>query len=102
VVEAGEAPSFPSVDAAVPLPPAAAVDLRVSVEPKFPRPGEPARVRVALRGASQLMYQASGGTLDVVKPAADGVAELRFTPPRDARPGSRYLISVTDAKTRVT
>ena len=73
-----------------------------SVEPKSPRPGEPARVRVALRGAAQLLYQASGGTLDVVKPAADGVAELRFTPPRDARPGSRYLISVTDAKTRVT
>jgi hypothetical protein len=103
VVEPGEAPSFPAVDAAIPLIPGAAVDLRVSVEPKFPRPGEPARVRVALHGgASQLVYQASGGTLDVVKPAADGVAELRFTPPRDARPGSRYLISVTDAKTRVT
>ena len=32
----------------------------------------------------------------------DGIAELRFVPPADAPPGSRYLISVTDAKTRVT
>jgi len=32
----------------------------------------------------------------------NGTAELRFVPPADAPPGSRYLISVTDAKTRVT
>jgi hypothetical protein len=102
VVEAGDTPGFPAADAALPLTPGAPVELRVSVEPKFPLPGQPARVRVQLQGAGQLLYQASGGTLELVKPPADGSAELRFTPPRDARRGQRYLISVTDARTRVT
>jgi hypothetical protein len=102
VTEAGEPPSFPAADADVPLTPSSPVELRLAVEPKQPRAGEPARVTVALRGASQLLFQASGGKLDVVTPPRDGAAELRFTPPRDARSGSRYVITVTDAKTRVT
>ncbi|HEX9100978.1 MAG TPA: hypothetical protein VF997_02175, partial [Polyangia bacterium] len=86
------------------LRPAAPLDLRLSVEPQRPRPGQPVRVRIAVRGgaASQLLYEASAGTIEIVRPPSDGTAELRFVPPADAPPGSRYLISVTDAKTRVT
>ena len=104
VVDPGEPPSFPSVDAPLPLRPAAPLDLRLSVEPERPRPGQPVRVRIAIRGgaASELLYEVSGGTLEVVQPPRGGTAELRFTPPADAPPGSRYLVSVTDAKTRVT
>ena len=104
VVEPGEPPSFPSVDAPLPLRPAAPLDLRMSVEPQRPRPGQPVRVKIAVRGgaASQLLYEASAGTIEVVRQPANGTAELRFVPPADATPGSRYLISVTDAKTRVT
>ena len=103
VVEAGEPPSFPSLDAPLPLRPAAPLDLRLSVEPPRPRPGQPVRVKVAVRGgaASQLLYEASAGTIEMLK-QQNGTAELRFVPPADAPPGSRYLISVTDAKTRVT
>lgn len=104
VVEAGEPPSFPSVDAPLPLRPAAPLDLRLSVDPPRPKPGQPVRVRVAVRGgaASQLLYEASAGTIELVRQPDGGVAELRFVPPADAPPGRRYLISVTDAKTRVT
>jgi hypothetical protein len=104
VVEAGEPPSFPSVDAPLPLRPAAPLDLRLSVEPQRPRPGQVVKVKIAVRGgaASQLLYEVSGGTIEVVHAPDKGVAELRFVPPADARPGSRYLLSVTDAKTRVT
>jgi hypothetical protein len=38
----------------------------------------------------------------VVRPLAGGRAELRFTAPRDARPGTRVLVSVTEAHTGVT
>jgi hypothetical protein len=104
IVESGEPPSFPSVDAPLPLRPAAPLDLRLSVEPARPRAGQTVRVRIAVRGgsASQLLYEASAGTIEVVHPPTNGSAELRFTPPADAPPGSRYLLSVTDAKTRVT
>ncbi|MGZ3438126.1 MAG: hypothetical protein ACXVDD_01335 [Polyangia bacterium] len=104
IVDAGEPPSFPSVDAPLPLRPAAPLDLRLSVEPARPRAGQPVRVRIAVRGgsASQLLYEASAGTIELVRQPEKGNAELRFTPPADARPGSRYLLSVTDAKTRVT
>ena len=104
VVEAGEPPSFPSVDAPLPLRPAAPLDLRMSVEPARPRAGQAVRVKIAVRGgaASQLLYEASAGTIEVIRRPDHGTAELRFVPPADAPPGSRYLISVTDAKTRVT
>ena len=105
VVEVGEPPSFPSLDVALPLRPAAPLDLRVSVEPKRPHAGQPVRVRIAVRGgaAAQLLYEASAGTIEVIRqPTSDGIAELRFVPPADARPGNRYILSVTDAKTRVT
>src|SRR6185312_12437240 len=100
VVEAGEPPSFPSVDAPLPLRPAAPLDLRMSVEPARPRAGQAVRVKIAVRGgaASQLLYEASAGTIELLK-QQNGTAELRFVPPADAPPGSRYLISVTDAKT---
>jgi len=103
VVESGEPPSFPSVDAPLPLRPAAPLDLRLSVDPPRPKPGQTVKVRVAVRGgaASQLLYEASAGTIELVR-QDNGVAELRFAPPADAPPGRRYLISVTDAKTRVT
>ena len=104
VVESGEPPSFPSLDAPLPLRPSAPLDLRLSVEPARPRPGQAVRVRVAIRGgsASQLLYEASAGTIELVRAPANGVAELRFVPPADAPPGRKYLLSVTDAKTRVT
>jgi len=104
IVEAGEPPSFPSVDVPLPLRPAAPLDLRLSVEPQRPRPGQVVKVKIAVHGgnASQLLYEASAGTIEVVRAPDHGVAELRFLPPADARPGSRYLLSVTDAKTRVT
>jgi hypothetical protein len=104
VVESQQPPSFPSVDALLPLRPAAPLDLRLSIDPQRPRPGQPVRVRVVVRGgsASQLLYEVSDGTLEVVRQPDHGVAELRFVPPADALPGSRYLLSVTDAKTRVT
>ena len=104
VVESGEPPSFPSVDAPLPLRPAAPLDLRLSIEPRRPRPGQPVRVTVAVRGgsASQLLYEASAGTIEVLRQPDHGEAVLRFVPPADALPGSRYLLSVTDAKTRVT
>lgn len=105
VAESGEPPSFPAADAPLPLRPAPPLDLRLSVEPQRPRAGQPVRVRIDVRGgaASQLLYETSGGTLEVVHaPGGDGRAELRFVPPADARPGSRYFLSVTDAKTRVT
>jgi hypothetical protein len=104
IVESGEPPSFPSVDAPLALRPAAPLDLRLSVEPARPRPGQSVRVRIAVRGgsASQLLYEVSAGTIEVVRQPENGTAELRFIPPPDAPPGSRYLLSVTDAKTRVT
>ncbi|MDB4967183.1 MAG: hypothetical protein JWN44_2872, partial [Myxococcales bacterium] len=104
VVEVGEPPSFPSLDVPLALRPAAPLDLRLSVDPQRPRPGQMVRVRIAVRGGSpsQLLYEVSAGSIEVVRPPVDGLAELRFLPPADARPGSRYILSVTDAKTRVT
>jgi hypothetical protein len=104
IVESGEPPGFPSVDVPLPLRPAAPLDLRLSVVPPRPRPGQPVRVTVAVRGgsASQLLYEASAGTIELVRRPDNGTAELRFVPPADAPPGSRYILSVTDAKTRVT
>jgi hypothetical protein len=102
--EAVAAPSFPSVDVAVPLRPAAFADVRLQCEPARPHVGQPVRVHVDLRAGdpSQLLYQSSAGSLEVVRPPGAGPGELRFIPPDDTRPGARYIISVTDAKTHVT
>src|SRR6185369_1838034 len=83
-----EPPSFPTVDAPIPLRPAAAVDMRISAEPQRPKAGEPVKVRIDLRAGdpSQLMYEVSGGNLEVVRAPAGGAGELRFVPPPDARP----------------
>ena len=104
LLEPAEPPSFPAVDVPLPLAPAAPLDLRIWVEPRRPRANQPVRVRVAVRGgsASQLLYETSAGTLELLRPPGDEAGELRFLPPADGTPGSRYLLSVTDAKTRVT
>jgi hypothetical protein len=103
-LEERPAPSFPAVDLPLPLRPAAAVDLKLTLDPPQVRAGQPVRVRVQLGGASasNLLYQASGGTLELTHANGNGTAELRFVPPPDARPGTRFLLSVTDAHTRVT
>jgi hypothetical protein len=100
----GEPPSFPAVDVPLALRPAAASDVRLSVDPQRPKPGETVRVRIELRtgDATQLLYEVSGGSLEVVRAPSGGAGELRFTPPADARPGSRFIVSVTDAKSHVT
>lgn len=102
--EAAAPPSFPSVDFAVPLRPAAFADVRLRCDPPRPRVGQPVRVHVDLRAGdpSQLLYQSSAGTIEVVRPPGAGPGELRFIPPDDTRSGARYIISVTDAKTHVT
>jgi hypothetical protein len=102
VSERIESPPGAALDAELPLRPAVPVDIRLIVEPRETRPGQPVRVRVVLTGTGKLAWQASGGTLELVSPLAAGAAELRFTPPADARPGAKYLISVTEEKTRVT
>jgi hypothetical protein len=102
VVETHDAPPGASLDAEVPLQPAVPVDLRVRAEPARTRAGQPVRILVTLRGQGKLAWQASGGTLEAVRPLDAGSAELRFTPPADARSGSHYFISVTDEKSRVT
>jgi hypothetical protein len=99
-----------TLDAELPLKPGAPIDLQLTVEPERARPGQPRAVRVRVRIADAsgkpaeggLVYQASGGRIDVLKPAAGGAAELRFVPPDGARSGQRFLISVTEEKTRVT
>jgi hypothetical protein len=102
VVPTVEPPTPSSIDAQLPLRPAAPVDVRLFVEPATR--GAPVRLRVQLLDASgkpapgPLLYQASGGSLEVVRPLKGGAAELRFIAPR---PG-RYLVSVTDQKSRVT
>ena len=48
------------------------------------------------------MYYPTSAIEVIRQPTSDGIAELRFVPPADARPGNRYILSVTDAKTRVT
>jgi hypothetical protein len=52
--------------------------------------------------SGEILYQASAGRLDLVHAVERGAAELRFVPPAGARPGTRYLVSVTEAKSRVT
>jgi hypothetical protein len=108
-VSAGDGPlATPSVEATLPLRPAAPVDVTLHAEPAHPRAGEPTRLRVELRDAQgrpadrRIVYQASGGQLALVRAPSGGRAELEFTPPADARPGSRYLLSVTETSTRVT
>jgi hypothetical protein len=97
-------PSFPMADITLPLRPPTFADVRLSFEPQKPRVGQPVRVHVDLRvgDPSQLLYQASSGSIEVVRPPGAGPGELRFIPPDDTRPGARYIISVTDAKTHVT
>jgi hypothetical protein len=99
-----EPPAESSGEADLPLRAAAPVDVRLDVE----RDGAGARLKIRLVDASgkpadgQILYQASAGRLDLVRPISGGQAELRFTPPPNAPPGSRFLVSVTEAKTRVT
>jgi hypothetical protein len=50
----------------------------------------------------QLLYQASGGHVELVHAVTGGAGELRFVPPPDARRGQRYLVSVTEKRSRVT
>jgi hypothetical protein len=106
VLVGAQSPPGASLDAEVPLRPAAPVDVRLTVEPRHPRPGQAARIGVSLSGAGAIAWQASGGTVEVVAPlhpAARGqAAELRFVPPPGAPPGARYLVSVTETRTRVT
>jgi hypothetical protein len=104
VIEPGPAPSFPAVDFALPLVPAAPVNLRIEPADHYARAGRPLLIRVQLGGAhaGNLLYQASAGTLALQRTNADGTAELRFVPPSDAVAGRRYLLSVTDARSRVT
>jgi hypothetical protein len=107
VVEHQPSPPGASLDVEVPLRPGAPVDLRLTVEPEA-APKRSARVRIALVDAAghpekgAIVYQASAGTLELLHPLAHGQAELRFTPPAGARPGTRFLVSVTETRTRVT
>jgi hypothetical protein len=116
VVESQSAPPGATLDAQVPLRPAAPVDLRLEV-PEALKPGEPARMALRIgaeaAGPRAVMIEASGGRLELLaqsgpKPAGstpvvvDGQAVLRFTPPREAHPGDTFVISVTDTRTRVT
>ena len=103
-----EAPPGAALDADLPLSPAAAFDLRVVIEPAEVRAGQPARVHIRLTNADgtpsngAIVYQATAGRIDLVRPVGGGTAELRFTPPADAAPGTRFVVSVTETITRVT
>jgi hypothetical protein len=103
-----EPPALASVDAQLPLRPAADVDVRIDSPSVRPRAGEAARLRVRLTDAlgrpadGQILAQASGGYVALVGPLVHGVGELEFKPPGDARPGARFVVSVTEARTRVT
>ncbi len=106
-VEAEREPPAESVgEGELPLIAAAPVDLRLSVEPD--EHGRGARVRVRLVDAGgrpadgKLLYQVSSGKLELARPVAAGVAELRWVPPADGKPGARSLVSVTEASSRVT
>jgi hypothetical protein len=91
-----------SLDADVALHPAAPVDLRVSADTAEVWPRESVRLKVSLQGAGAIAYQSSGGALELTRPLDHGVAELRFTPPSDAKPGAVFVVSVTEPKSRVT
>jgi hypothetical protein len=97
-----EPPAESSGEGELPLVAAAPLDVRLSVEPD----GRHLKVKLvdaAGRPATgQILYQASAGRLELVRPVAGGEAELRFTPPPDGQPGARYLLSVTESRTRVT
>jgi hypothetical protein len=108
VTPSEDAPPGASLDVDVALRPAAPVDLRVSLDPPEVHAGQPTHVRIRLTDAAgkpydgAIVYQASAGRVDLLAPVRDGTAELRFTPPPSAAPGTRFLISVTETKTRVT
>lgn len=108
-VELDDSPPGASLDSVLPLQPQTPVDLRITVEPPTLRPGEGARVRVvrtARDGRKQpgrILPRIDTGQLDLLaQPGPDGKAELRLVAPRDAKPGQRLLISITDAPTGVT
>jgi len=101
VVTTTDSPPGASLDADVALHPAAPVDLRLVADGEA-RAGQPLKLRVTLRGAGTLVPESSGGTVEVSRPLDHGSAELRFTPPADAPPGTRFLVSVTEPKSRVT
>jgi Carboxypeptidase regulatory-like domain len=99
-----EPPAESSGEGDLPLVAAAPMDVRLSVEPD----GRGARLRVKLVDSAgkpvtgQILYQASAGTLTLLRPVAGGEAELRFIPPPGAKKGQRFLVSVTETRTRVT
>lgn len=98
-----EAPPGASLDAEVPLQPGSPIDLRLTAS-SVVHAGQPLAVQVALVGTKKgaIVYQASAGRLELVQPLAGGHALLRFTPPAGARPGDRFVLSVTEVKGRVT
>jgi hypothetical protein len=104
LVEEREPPAESIGEGELPLIAAAPVDVRLTVEPE-PRG---ARIRVKLSDAAgrpadgKLLYQASSGTLELVRAVAGGLGELRFIAPPNGKPGARYLVSVTEQRSRVT
>jgi hypothetical protein len=110
LLETEESAPGATLDAEISLKPGAPIDLQLTVEPERAAPGRPRALRVRVRiadasgkpASSGLVYQASGGQLDLVRAPEGGAAELRFTPPPGAHAGERFLLSVTDPKTRVT
>jgi len=108
VLDGSDAPPGASLDVELPLRPSAPVELKLSVEPRTVRPGQPARVRIQLTtpdgkpADGAILYQATAGRVDLVQQVKDGNAELRFVAPASATPGTRYLLSVTETASRVT
>ncbi len=108
IVDQSAAPPGATADADVPLQPSSPVDLRILTDSHEVRAGAPLRVRVIRNiggkpAAGKLLPAAAAGNLELLRPAgADGTAELRFTAPPGTRPGTRFVLSITDAETRVT
>lgn len=108
VVEGAPVPPQATLEAEVPLRPASPVDVIVLSEPAVVGRDEPARIRVRvttdegkpLDGA--ILYEASEGRVELVRPLQGGAAELRFIPPAGARRGTRFIVTVTEPKSRVT
>jgi hypothetical protein len=113
VAEGHETAPQAAADIDLPIRPAAPIDLRLApAESSFAaRSGRaapaPLSVAVAVRDdkgrptRAQLLFQASSGRLEVVR-EEPGRVDLRFVPPDAARPGDRFVLSVTDAATHVT
>jgi hypothetical protein len=106
IVVGGEPPAIASLDVPLPLRPSGPVDVKLSVAPESRSPAF--RVRVHLSDpngkslAGRIVYQASAGRLELVRPVEGGVAHLRFVPPPGAPRGSRFIVSVTEPDSGVT